>query len=156
MGNSLNEDLTGKVVFFKQSTLSVTAEEHPFLAEGGFGCHPHTSGTALVGTFLSDGEEVRMDGYMVERIASDEEVREFARANPKAQAILAAKGTFVLDEAPTTMHVETTLIDTIEDLLSDAGLIGLNVDIRPSLDNRNIDPESPLHVWIESAQAWEV
>lgn len=72
--NSLDIDLTGKTVIFRQKYLSVPAIAHPFLVKGGFGVSPHTSGTALFGTFLSDGEEARMEGYCVERLATDEEI----------------------------------------------------------------------------------
>ena len=74
MANSLNIDLTDKVVIFRQNYLKVPANEHPFLVGGGFGASPHTSGSALGGTFLSDGETCRMEGYMVERLATDEEI----------------------------------------------------------------------------------
>jgi len=74
MANNLDIDLTGKVVVFKQGYLTVPATEHPFLVEAGFGAKPHTMGRALLGTFLSDGEECRMEGYMVERLATEEEI----------------------------------------------------------------------------------
>lgn len=74
MGNTLNIDLTGKVVIFKQKSLTVTATEHPFRVDGGFGASPNTQGRALIGEFLSDGEEARMEGYDVERLATPEEI----------------------------------------------------------------------------------
>jgi hypothetical protein len=74
MANALNEDLTGKVVIFAQTYMSVPATEHPFEVEGGFGARSFTSGNALMGTFLSDGEKARMEGYMVERYATEEEI----------------------------------------------------------------------------------
>jgi len=74
MANTLDIDLTGKVVVFKQHFLTVPATEHPFLVKGGFGAQPHTMGRALGGVFLSDGEETRMEGYMVDRLATDEEI----------------------------------------------------------------------------------
>jgi len=74
MANSLNMDLTDQVVIFRQQYLKVPATKHPFHVGGGFGASPHTSGTALGGTFLSDGEVCRMEGYMVERLATDEEI----------------------------------------------------------------------------------
>jgi hypothetical protein len=74
MANALNEDLTGKVVIFKQEYMSVPVTEHPFRVRGGFGASPFTSGHALMGTFLSDGERTRMEGYMVDRLATDEEI----------------------------------------------------------------------------------
>lgn len=83
MANTLGIDLTGKVVIFRQEFLTVPNTEHPFLVQGGFGASPHTQGRALGGTFLSDGEETRMEGYMVERLATDEEI-EAARVKREA------------------------------------------------------------------------
>lgn len=74
MANSLNIDLTDQVVIFHQRYLKVLATEHPFHVGGGFGALPYTSGSALGGTFLSDGEVCRMEGYMVERLATEEEI----------------------------------------------------------------------------------
>ena len=74
MSNTLKTDLTGKVVIFKQSRMSVVATEHPFRVEGGFGESPSTIGSALLGTFLSDGEQATMGGYDVERLATDAEI----------------------------------------------------------------------------------
>ena len=74
MSNSLNDDLTGRAVIFKQKYLSVPAVEHPYLVKGGFGAEAGTIGTALSGHFLSDGEVARMEGYMVERYATDDEI----------------------------------------------------------------------------------
>ncbi len=72
------------VVIFKQEALSVPAAEHPFLVRGGYGSYQYTRGTALLGTFLSDGEKTRMDGHDVERLATQEEIAaavEIARVN---------------------------------------------------------------------------
>jgi hypothetical protein len=85
VGNSLDIDLTGKVVIFGPTYLAVPATEHPFLVRGGFGAKPHTHGRALLGTFLSDGEDARMEGYMVDRLATDEEIA----AAPKSAEVLA-------------------------------------------------------------------
>jgi len=87
MANNLDIDLTGKVVVFKQGYLTVPATEHPFLVEAGFGAKPHTMGRALLGTFLSDGEECRMEGYMVERLATAKEIL----AAPAHEQVLGAK-----------------------------------------------------------------
>ena len=74
MANNLRIDLTGKTVIFSQNYMKVPATEHPFLVSGGFGAKEYTSGRALFGTFLSDGEEARMEGFMVERLATEEEI----------------------------------------------------------------------------------
>lgn len=75
MANALNEDLTDKVVIFGQKYLRVTATEHPFrVSSAGFGAKPYTAGNALSGEFLSDGEVARMEGFMVERYATDDKI----------------------------------------------------------------------------------
>lgn len=75
MGNALRIDLTDQVVIFKQKYLSVPALDHPFRVDGGFGAQPDTIGRAMFGEFLSDGERARMEGFMVERLATEEEIR---------------------------------------------------------------------------------
>lgn len=77
MGNSLNMNLEGQVVIFKKKYMTVPPLDHPFRVEGGFGASPSTIGRALFGTFLSDGEEARMEGFMVERLATEEEIARF-------------------------------------------------------------------------------
>lgn len=77
MANRLDTDLTDKVVVIDKRYLK--AEFHSvkarlFQARGGFGCQPETIGNAVIGTFLSDGEEARIEGFMVERFATPEEV----------------------------------------------------------------------------------
>ena len=72
--NSLGMELLNKVVIFKQEYMTVPATEHPYQVEGGFGSFGYTTGSALQGRFLSDGEVVRMEGYMIDRIATKEEV----------------------------------------------------------------------------------
>jgi len=79
MGNTLNVDLTDQVVIFRQSRLTVPASKHPFRVKGGFGASPNTMGRALFGEFLSDGEECRMEGYDVERLATEDEIADALR-----------------------------------------------------------------------------
>lgn len=77
MGNSLNMDLEGKHVVIKKEILKPEyhdVEKRVFLVKGGFGAKSYTIGTALFGEFVFDGEECRMDGYDVERLASEEEI----------------------------------------------------------------------------------
>lgn len=77
MANSLNEELTGKVVVLRESRFK---EEYKalqfrvFEVSGGFGADSYTAGTALFGTFLVDGEQARMNGYDVERLATEEDL----------------------------------------------------------------------------------
>lgn len=78
MGNALGEELTDKVVVLKEEVLAApyrALEQRLFRVTGGFGAHNFTSGTALFGEFLADGETCRMDGWDVERLATDEEVQ---------------------------------------------------------------------------------
>lgn len=84
MANSLNEDLHGRYVmlpvgWFKHD-LRYRVKENPaervFIAGGGFGCSPTTMGNAVLGEFVVDGEKCRIEGYEIERFATDEEVQE--------------------------------------------------------------------------------
>lgn len=77
MANALNIDLENQVVIFKQCHLHEPAEEHPYRVTGGFGANPNTHSEALNGVFLSDGERARMGGWMVDRLATDEEIARY-------------------------------------------------------------------------------
>lgn len=72
MANTLNADLTDKVVVLSSDYIKGDERARRFLVTGGFGALPHTSGNALVGTFLIDGEKARMEGYMVEKLSDDQ------------------------------------------------------------------------------------
>ena len=75
MANSLGEDLEGKYVVLKRSYYKGDDPiERVFHCEGGFGCKSYTMGSAVVGTFVFDGEHVRAEGYEIERFATSEEV----------------------------------------------------------------------------------
>ena len=82
MGNALNEDIEGRFVlirkdWFKASLQDMAEDvrERVFLAQGGFGCKPYTMGNAVMGEFVVDGEETRVEGYNLEgRFATLEEV----------------------------------------------------------------------------------
>ena len=78
MGNTLNEDLTGRVVIIDAEHLIPALSNRPelraFHVTNGFGTHPKTRGSALLGKFLYDGEKCRMEGWMVERFATDDEI----------------------------------------------------------------------------------
>ena len=77
MGNSLGIRLEGKhVVLDQQFLVPLSVQERVFLVGGGFGASPNTMGSALIGEFIADGEKARMEGYMVERLATDAEVAE--------------------------------------------------------------------------------
>jgi len=79
MGNSLNQELESKVVILSKECLKPEyhdIKQRLFRVTGGFGAHTHTIGTALFGKFLADGEEARMEGYNVERLATEKEIKE--------------------------------------------------------------------------------
>lgn len=74
MANTLEKDLTGRVVIFKQECLRIRAVDNPFRVDGGFGAKPFTNGSALMGEWLADGEHDRMEGHMVDRYATEDEI----------------------------------------------------------------------------------
>jgi len=90
MGNSLNEDLTGKHVVLKRKYYKGDDPiERVFLCEGGFGCKSFTMGTAVIGVFIFDGCKSRVEGYEIERLATDGEVdiakTKFFEKNPQLE-----------------------------------------------------------------------
>lgn len=79
MANHLGEDLTARVVIIGAKHLVSnlnSPERRAFRVSGGFGAKSHTSGSALMGQFLFDGERCRMEGWMVERFATDDEIKD--------------------------------------------------------------------------------
>jgi hypothetical protein len=78
MGNSLGIDLAGKTLVIKAIYLKPEYRDLPhrlFKARGGFGCSPDTMGNAVIGTFLYDNSDDRMEGFMVERVATDDDLK---------------------------------------------------------------------------------
>jgi len=75
MGNRLNIDLTDKVVVLRAEDYRGDVKARLFRCRGGFGCVSYTGGNAIFGTFLSDGTEERVEGFQVERLATDAEVQ---------------------------------------------------------------------------------
>lgn len=74
MANSLNAELTGKVLVLKPQYLGKDYQDpkwRVFKAEGGFGCNAYTMGNAVIGQFMADGEHARMEGFMFERFATE-------------------------------------------------------------------------------------
>lgn len=67
--NSLNIDLRGKTVILSHEYYDGDEEARKFKCEQGFGCLPFTSGTAISGYFLKDGERCRVEGDEVEKLA---------------------------------------------------------------------------------------
>jgi hypothetical protein len=77
MSNSLNIDLTGKTVVVRAEAFRAEynhLSERLFAVDGGFGAAPYTSGTAVFGTYLKDGQRARIDGNDVERLATDDDL----------------------------------------------------------------------------------
>jgi len=80
MGNSLNADLTDKIVIlndmFKDPAMKgeENAYARAFHVGGGFGAKPYTTGNALMGEFVRDGEQCRQEGWQVTRYATPEEI----------------------------------------------------------------------------------
>ena len=77
MSNNLNEDITNRYVIVKEETFKAEYRDlkwRVFHARGGFGCQPYTAGSAVFGSCVHDGEEFRIEGYHIERFATDDEV----------------------------------------------------------------------------------
>ena len=77
MANRLNEDLTGRAVVIDAAELKPEYADpvlRVFAVSGGFGAKSFTRGNAVYGAFVYDGEQCRMEGWMVERFATDEEI----------------------------------------------------------------------------------
>ncbi len=77
MANTLNKELAGHVVIIEAEYLKPELDRpelRAFRVRDGFGANSYTSGNALMGTFLYDGDECRLEGYMVERFATEDEI----------------------------------------------------------------------------------
>lgn len=77
MANNLNEDLTNHVVIIKAEDLKPSLDRpelRAFRVLDGFGANSFTMGTALLGEFLFDGDKCRLEGWMVERFATEDEI----------------------------------------------------------------------------------
>ena len=91
MGNTLKMDLEGKVVVIGKKHLLPKfhlVEDRLFEVTGGFGASPVTSGSALMGRFLKHGSD-RMEGWMVERLATEEEIAPFKAKEEEEEKVLA-------------------------------------------------------------------
>jgi hypothetical protein len=77
MANNLGEDLTNRVVIIGAEHLKPKYAEsylRAFRVLDGFGAVPYTSGSAILGEVLSSGVKCRMEGWQVERYATEEEI----------------------------------------------------------------------------------
>jgi len=75
--NGPGVDITDKAVVLRADAHVEglrTMRDLLFWARGGFGCDPGTMGSAVVGTYLSDGERCRVEGYMVDRLATEQDL----------------------------------------------------------------------------------
>lgn len=83
MSNALSRDLTGLVVVVDAG---IHREEYQsiewclFWCGGGFGCNPDTVGAKVFGHYLMDGEETHIRGEYVERVATAEDMKAWAKA----------------------------------------------------------------------------
>jgi len=69
--NGIN--LQGKTVILKPECYKGDEKERLFKCESGFGCHPQCMGTAVFGTFVSDGERARVERYEILCLAPGQE-----------------------------------------------------------------------------------
>jgi len=83
--NSLQADLTNRVVIIKQDVFPGRSEERRvFAVSGGFGCKPELTGCAVMGSFICNGESCRLDGYDMERFATDNDIQAALALKAKA------------------------------------------------------------------------
>lgn len=88
MANKLGKDLTGRAVVIDATVLKPEYADAPrrvFVVSGGFGAMPFTTGNAVFGAFLADEEKCRVEGWMVERFATDEEIEAAKRLREETQ-----------------------------------------------------------------------
>ena len=77
MANSLGENIEKRYVVLKRKYYKGNdPTDRVFFCEGGFGCRADTIGSAVVGTFVFDGEHIRAEGYEIERFATYEEIEQ--------------------------------------------------------------------------------
>lgn len=78
MANGMNQDITGKYIILRKSAMAPAYQDmtwRVFYALGGFGCLPDTMGNGVFGWYVRDKEEARVEGYDVERFATEEEIK---------------------------------------------------------------------------------
>lgn len=83
MANNLNQELKGKFVVLKAAAYKGDKLKRIFFCKDGFGTSSKTTGSAIFGCFVSDGEDCKVGGYEVERFARDDEVKEAKRLRGK-------------------------------------------------------------------------
>lgn len=78
------ETLKGKVVVLNADILQReyrSIAHQLYLADGGFGCHPKSSGNAIFAYNLYTGKEVRIEKYEVLGVIKDKKMPEWAKEN---------------------------------------------------------------------------
>jgi len=88
MANSLDIDLIEKDVLISKEYMQEDFQDlskRVFHVEGGFGASSFTGGTMLGGYFLFEGENGHdsLRGWMVDRLATEEEVKNAKKLQPK-------------------------------------------------------------------------
>jgi hypothetical protein len=82
-GDVHEQDFTGKLLILRANVLKESArtpENQLFLANiGGFGCHPHARGRAVMGEFLIDGERANFNRQDFVGIADDRYLADWAK-----------------------------------------------------------------------------
>jgi hypothetical protein len=81
-GDVHEQDFTGRLLILRDTALSEasrTPENQLFLASGGFGCSPDSSGRAVFGEFLIDGEMARFGRQDFVGIADDRYLADWAK-----------------------------------------------------------------------------
>lgn len=70
-------NLKGKYVVMRtKPELNLDTIDRVYFCDGGFGCDPHASGTKMYGYFVTDPEKVYMRRTSVERLATEDEVKQ--------------------------------------------------------------------------------
>lgn len=64
------------VIVKTKKSLNLDIPDRVFYCKSGFGCDPKTSGTKIYGSFLTDTEEVFIRRASVERLATDDEIKQ--------------------------------------------------------------------------------
>lgn len=69
MANRLGKNIKeGEVVILDPKAYRGSEEEREFICKDGFGMMTFTSGTAIMGEFVSSGEKARVEGYEILKV----------------------------------------------------------------------------------------
>jgi hypothetical protein len=84
--NKIGEDIKDKYVILNPKFYRGEDKDRVFLCTGGFGCSNVTMGSAIFGTVVSRGIQIRVEGYELTRFETIEEI-ELAEKNLKESVI---------------------------------------------------------------------